>query len=134
MADMDMHYGVGNINSTDIFALMCGGLDECVRVCKSKGRINYTVWSEVFTCPECTGEIDFVKEALDKKTKKTPHRFTHFSVVNQLPLKLRYSKTVYRSGASRTVLKPESSAYYVMHLSTVTAFLFVIQKPKNGYL
>ena len=42
---------------------------------KSKGRINYTVWSEVFTCPECTGEIDFVKEALDKKTKKTRSSF-----------------------------------------------------------
>ena len=35
---------------------------------KSKGRINYTVWSEVFSCPECTDEVVFVKEALNKKT------------------------------------------------------------------
>lgn len=34
-----------------------------------KGRINYTVWSEVFSCPECAGEVNFVKEALDKDTK-----------------------------------------------------------------
>ena len=37
---------------------------------KTKGRINFTVWSEVFTCPECAGEINFVKEALDPKLKK----------------------------------------------------------------
>lgn len=37
---------------------------------KTKGRINYTVWSEVFTCPECTGEVVFVKEALDPETNR----------------------------------------------------------------
>jgi hypothetical protein len=38
---------------------------------KTKGRINYTVWSEVFSCPQCGGEINFVAEALDEETKKT---------------------------------------------------------------
>ena len=37
---------------------------------KTKGRINYTVWSEVFSCPECTGEVVFLKEAFDPKTKR----------------------------------------------------------------
>ena len=37
---------------------------------KTKGRINYTVWSEVFSCPECTGDIVFTKAALDSKTKQ----------------------------------------------------------------
>ncbi len=35
---------------------------------KTKGRINYTVWSEVFSCPECTGEVVFLEAALDPKT------------------------------------------------------------------
>jgi DNA modification methylase len=35
---------------------------------KTKGRIEYTVWSEVFTCPDCTGEVVFLDEALDKET------------------------------------------------------------------
>ncbi len=35
---------------------------------KTKGRINYTVWSEVFSCPECMGEVVFVEEALDQET------------------------------------------------------------------
>ena len=42
---------------------------------KSKGRINYTVWSEVFTCPECAGEVVFVEEALDPETKRVRAEF-----------------------------------------------------------
>lgn len=42
---------------------------------KTKGRIEYTVWSEVFTCPECTGEVVFLNEALDKETKKVADEF-----------------------------------------------------------
>lgn len=33
---------------------------------KTKGRIEYTVWSEIFTCPECAGEVNFLEEALAK--------------------------------------------------------------------
>jgi hypothetical protein len=40
-----------------------------------KGQINFTVWSEVFSCPECAGEVVFVEEALNKKTKKTRESF-----------------------------------------------------------
>lgn len=36
----------------------------------SFGRIEYTVWSEVFTCPDCTGEVVFLDEALDDETKR----------------------------------------------------------------
>ena len=42
---------------------------------KTKGRINYTVLSEVFSCPECTGEVVFLDEALDKDTKRTRSGF-----------------------------------------------------------
>ncbi|HQF92258.1 MAG TPA: DNA methyltransferase [Synergistaceae bacterium] len=33
---------------------------------KTKGQINHTVWSDVFICPECTGEIVFFEEAVDR--------------------------------------------------------------------
>ena len=33
---------------------------------KTKGRIDYTVWSEVFSCPECAGEVIFTDVALDE--------------------------------------------------------------------
>lgn len=35
---------------------------------KTKGRIEYTVWSQIYSCPECAGEVNFLKEASDKNT------------------------------------------------------------------
>jgi len=37
---------------------------------KTKCRIDFTVWSEVFICGNCSGEIIFFDEAFDPKTKK----------------------------------------------------------------
>jgi len=42
---------------------------------KTKGRIEYTVWSEVFTCPDCAGEVVFLDEALDDETKRVRDAF-----------------------------------------------------------
>lgn len=42
---------------------------------KTKGRINYTVWSDVFSCSECSKEIVFVQEALDRKTGSVREEF-----------------------------------------------------------
>ena len=41
-----------------------------------RGRIDYTVWSEVFACPECAGEIVFIDEALDAETGRTRKEFS----------------------------------------------------------
>ena len=35
-----------------------------------KGFINYTVWSEVFSCPTCSGEVVFTAAALDEATQR----------------------------------------------------------------
>ena len=42
---------------------------------KTKGRIEFTVWSEIFTCPECAGEVNFIDEALDDDTKRVRDDF-----------------------------------------------------------
>lgn len=34
------------------------------------GKINFTVWSEVYSCPICGNEIVFIEEALDEDTKR----------------------------------------------------------------
>ncbi|NEJ80348.1 DNA methylase [Rhizobium leguminosarum bv. viciae] len=36
----------------------------------TKGRIEYTVWSEVFSCPECAGTVNFIAEALEVESKR----------------------------------------------------------------
>ena len=42
---------------------------------ETKGRIEYTVWSELFTCPECAGEVSFLEEALDDESKRVRETF-----------------------------------------------------------
>jgi len=44
----------------------CGWMYETLHQGSTKGRINYTVWSDVFTCAECAGEIVFWDVAVDK--------------------------------------------------------------------
>lgn len=40
-----------------------------------KGRINYTVWSDVFICPHCSGEIVFWEAAVDQAEGKVRDEF-----------------------------------------------------------
>jgi len=48
-----------------------GWMYECLHTDgKTKGRINYTVWSEVFACAQCAGDVNFVANALDPETKR----------------------------------------------------------------
>lgn len=42
---------------------------------KTKGRIDFTVWSEIFTCPECAGEVNFTEEALAEDSKRVRDMF-----------------------------------------------------------
>jgi 16S rRNA G966 N2-methylase RsmD len=42
---------------------------------ENKGFINFTVWSDVFACPNCSGDIVFHEEALDKTTNKVREEF-----------------------------------------------------------
>lgn len=41
-----------------------------------KGEINYTIWSEVFLCPECSEKIIFYNDALDHETKRVNDIFS----------------------------------------------------------
>ena len=40
-----------------------------------KGKINYTVWSDVFVCPECTSEVVFWEVGVDKEVGKINSEF-----------------------------------------------------------
>lgn len=54
----------------------CGWMYETLHTDgKTKGKINYTVWSDVFVCPECTGEVVFWTEAVDKESGQVSDSF-----------------------------------------------------------
>ena len=40
-----------------------------------KGRIEYTVWSQLYSCPDCAGEVNFTEEALDEESKRVKDEF-----------------------------------------------------------
>jgi 16S rRNA G966 N2-methylase RsmD len=42
---------------------------------KTKGRIEYTIWSQIYSCPDCAGEVNFVNEALDEESKRVKDSF-----------------------------------------------------------
>jgi hypothetical protein len=54
----------------------CGWMYETLHADgKSKGKINYTIWSDVFVCPECACEIVFWDAAVDKKAGQIREEF-----------------------------------------------------------
>lgn len=42
---------------------------------KTKGRIEFTVWSQVYGCPECISEVNFTDEAIDEESKQVRAEF-----------------------------------------------------------
>lgn len=66
------------------------------------GRINYTVWSEVFSCPNCAGEIVFLDVAYNPTTGRVADEFLcpHCkATVNKATLDLVF-ETVHDPGTS----------------------------------
>lgn len=58
-------------------AIECGWMYETVHSDgKAKGRINYTVWSDVFTCHQCAGEVVFWNAAVDKAAGQVRDEFS----------------------------------------------------------
>jgi hypothetical protein len=54
----------------------CGWMYETLHTDgKTKGKINYTVWSDVFVCPECTREVIFWEAAVDKEAGSVRDEF-----------------------------------------------------------
>lgn len=53
----------------------CGWMYETKHRDGSKGRINYTVWSDVFVCPSCGHEIVFWDAAVDKEKGEVRDEF-----------------------------------------------------------
>lgn len=84
-----------------------------------KGKVNYVVWSDIFTCPECGGDLVFWDVAIDQERGKVRDRFpcTHCGSLQSkrsLNLKLR---SVFDHGLEDVVLQlaqtPVLINYYV---------------------
>lgn len=75
---------------------------------KTVCRINFTVWSEVFSCPECAGDVVFLDEALDENTKGVRKEFDCPHCASKLTrrsLERKFQSSIDR-GTGRTVKSP----------------------------
>ena len=81
----------------------------------TKGRINYTVWSEVFSCPECAGEVVFLEAALDRETKRVKAEFPCPSCAATLSRKRleRTSVSRYDRATGNTVSAPKRAPVFI---------------------
>ena len=84
----------------------CGWMYETLHTDgKTKRKINYTVWSDVFVCPECTGEVVFYEVAVDKEAGKVRSSFPcpHCSAELTKQRMERAWETKYDSALNETV-------------------------------
>ena len=84
----------------------CGWMYETLHIDgKTKGKINYTVWSDVFVCPDCTEEVIFYEVAVDKEAGKVRSSFPcpHCSAALTKRSMERAWKTRYDSAINETV-------------------------------
>ncbi|MDM8101338.1 DNA methyltransferase [Oceanobacillus oncorhynchi] len=78
---------------------------ENERTTQEKGRVNYFVWTDVFTCPECTSELAFWEVAADKDTGKVNKEFScpHCKVTLTKNRLERVFETVYDEFLSKSI-------------------------------
>ncbi len=73
--DVDAFAGAGRALLAGVEAEL-GWMYETVHAdSETKGRIDYTVWSEVFGCPDCSGDVVFTDEALDESSGRVRDLF-----------------------------------------------------------
>lgn len=73
------------------------------------GKINYTVWSDIFVCPECAGEIVFWEAAVDKAAGKVNKEFpcTHCNAILNKRNMDRAFETKFDKAINKKIRKPK---------------------------
>ncbi|MEZ4711660.1 MAG: hypothetical protein R3A44_30980 [Caldilineaceae bacterium] len=123
----------------------CGWMYETLHIDgKTKGKINYTVWSEVFNCPHCGKEVIYLDAAVDKDTFAVNKNFKCQSCAAELDKKslqrqwqshfdnsrnkthrlVRYAPVLinYQIGKQRYEKKPEDADLSLLKRIEDTAF------------
>ena len=54
----------------------CGWMYETEHKEGQIGKINYTIWSDIFSCPDCSKEVVFWESAVDKNAGKMANSFS----------------------------------------------------------
>lgn len=87
----------------------CGVLYETRHKDGKVGKINYTVWSDLFHCPECQAEINFFDQTVDIETNQARDSFSCpqcSSLLNKRKLEQKFETVIdYETGEPITIAK-----------------------------
>ena len=91
---------------------------------QSKGSINFTVWSDVFICSECSGEIVFYDTATNAKSGKVYSTFLcpHCSIKLTKRGLPRFLESHYDKFLSRTIKRPRRVPVLISYRSGGRSF------------
>ena len=96
----------------------CGWMYETLHTDgKTKGRVDYVVWSEIFSCPECAGEVVFLEEAMDMETKKVMKEYPcpHCNAVITKQKMSRTFESYYDSLLNETKERPKRKPIQIVY-------------------
>jgi len=96
----------------------CGWMYETLHTDgKTKGRVDYVVWSEIFSCPECAGEVVFLEEAMDMETKKVMKEYPcpHCNAVITKQKMSRTFESYYDSLLTETKERPKRKPIQIVY-------------------
>ena len=73
------------------------------------GKVNYIVWSEVYSCPSCSNEINYWDAFVDKETKKIKNQITcgHCSMILEKKELVRVFSANYDHYLRKTISLPK---------------------------
>lgn len=93
----------------------CGWMYETLHTDrKTRGRINYTVWSDVFICTNCAGEIVFWDAAIDRSTGRVLDDFDCPHCTSQVTKKSMDRATTHRYNAALEKVVLQAKQYPVL--------------------
>ena len=98
----------------------CGWMYETRHTDGSIGKINYVVWSDVFICPDCGGEIIFYDAAVDKEKGEVKEEFA-CPICGAKHTKKQVSKamqTVFDKALNKTIQQAKTVPVLIQYVDT----------------
>ena len=91
---------------------------------RTKGRIEFVVWSQIYTCPVCAGEVNFTEEALDEDTKRVKDAFLcpHCAAELTKPRLERLYLRVLDKVSGKTIQVPKRAPTLISYIISRTRF------------
>lgn len=95
----------------------CGWMYETRHTNGRMGKINYTVWSDVFLCHNCEGEMVFWEVSIDQKAGKVRDEFAcpHCQAMNTKRKAEKAWQTVYDAALEKTIQKAKTIPVLIIY-------------------